>query len=475
MVPETTQAALELHDIQRCVLSPRPTPYAATYILVRVDDPAHGRELMRRASAVVTSAADPVGPPGETWVSVAVTYQGLRALGVPQDSLDTFAWEFRQGMAARAKALGDVGESDPANWEPPLGTCDVHVVLVALAPDSERLETVLARARPAFDALPGVTAIWRQDCHALPSQTEPFGYRDGIGNPAVQGSGIPGSNRLEPPLKAGEFVLGYPDELGGVQTPLPEVLGRNGTYMVFRKLHQRVAAFRRFLRDNSTGPEDEELLAAKIMGRWRSGAPLALTPLHDAPGLGADPDRNNTFLYERDDPAGYTTPGGCHIRRGNPRDASVAGSPRLHRMIRRGTAYGPQLPEGVLEDDGEDRGLMFAFIGAHLGRQFEFVQSEWMNSGVFFGGGDERDPVIGFDQGCRDFTIPRRPVRRRLRALPTFVVTRGGEYCFVPGLRALRRLGELPDRPVPPVAVPRGGPADRSSCGDDGAGDGLHS
>ncbi|GAA3143382.1 Dyp-type peroxidase [Nonomuraea roseoviolacea] len=442
---DDTQVKLELDDIQRGVLSPRPTPYAATYILFRIDDRDHGRELMRRVSAVVTSAADTVSPLGETWVSVALTYHGLKALGVRQEWLDTFAWEFRQGMAARAGALGDVGESAPENWEPPLGTPDVHVVLVALAPDSARLEAAVDRARPAYEALTGVTAIWRQNCHALPTETEPFGYRDGISHPAVEGSGTAGSNPLETPLKAGEFVLGHPDELGGVQTPQPDVLGRNGTYVVFRKLHQRVALFRRYLRDNSTGPEDEELLAAKIMGRWRSGAPLALSPLHDDPGLGADRTRNNAFLFERDDPTGFTTPGGCHIRRGNPRDAAVAGVPRLHRMIRRGTAYGPPLPEGVLEDDGADRGLMFAFVGTHLGRQFEFVQSEWMNDGVFFGAGDAKDPVLGSHDGSGDFTVPRRPVRRRLAALPRFVVTRGGEYCFMPGLTALRWLGDLSD------------------------------
>lgn len=440
---EHTLVELELDDIQRGVLSPRPTPYAATYILFRIDDRHHGRELMRRVSAVVTSAADTVSPLGETWVSVALTYHGLKALGVPQESLDTFAWEFRQGMAARANVLGDVGESSPAHWEPPLGTPDVHVVLVALAPDSTRLEAAVDRARPAYDALPGVTAIWRQNCHALPTETEPFGFRDGISHPAVEGSGIAGSNKLETPLKAGEFVLGYPDELGGVQTLRPELLGRNGTYVVFRKLHQRVALFRRYLRDNASGPEDEELLSAKIMGRWRSGAPLALCPLHDDPDLGADPYRNNTFLFQEDDPAGFATPGGSHVRRGNPRDAAVAGVARLHRMIRRGTAYGPLLPEGVMEDDGADRGLMFAFVGAHLGRQFEFVQSEWMNSGVFFGADDARDPVVGSADGSGDFTIPRRPVRRRLLALPRFVVTRGGEYCFMPGLTALRWLGDL--------------------------------
>nr|WP_055503862.1 Dyp-type peroxidase [Nonomuraea pusilla] len=435
---------LELDDIQRGVLSPRPTPYAATYILFRIDDRAQGRELMRRLGAVVTSAADTVSPLGETWVSVALTYHGLAALGVPRESLETFAWEFRQGMAARARTLGDVGENAPEHWEAPLGTPGVHVALVALAPDSARLEEAIDRARPAYHALPGVTAIWRQDCHALPTETEPFGYRDGISHPAVEGSGIAGSNTLEAPLKAGEFVLGYPDELGGVQTLQPEVLGRNGSYAAFRKLHQRVGAFRRYLRDNATGPEDEELLAAKIMGRWRSGAPLALSPEHDDPALDAGLYRNS-FLYRQDDPAGFITPGGCHIRRGNPRDAAVAGVVRLHRMIRRGTVYGPPLPEGVLEDDGADRGLMFAFIGAHLGRQFEFVQSEWMNDGVFFGAGNAKDPIIGSGDGPGDFTIPRRPLRRRLQGLPRFVVTRGGEYCFLPSLSALRWLGDLTD------------------------------
>jgi Dyp-type peroxidase family len=438
---------LELDDIQSGVLRPRPTPYAATYIVLRIDNRKAGRELMRRLSEVVTSAANPTSPLSDTWVSVALTYQGLRALGAPQDSLDSFAWEFQQGMAARAKALGDTGESSPENWEQPLGTPDVHVVLVAVAPDAQRLEAALDRPRKAYKELPGITAIWRQDCHALPTETEPFGFRDGISHPAIEGSGIPGTNPKEQPLKAGEFVLGYRDEMGGIQMTSPEVLGCNGTYIVFRKLRQRVAEFRHYLKANSTSLEEEELLAAKMMGRWRSGAPLALCPFHDDPELGADPRRNNNFLYEEDDPAGFKTPGGSHIRRTNPRDASVAGVVRLHRMIRRGTAYGPPLPEGVLEDDGADRGLMFAFVGAHLGRQFEFVQSQWINDGVFFGAGSDKDPIAGSnDEGGDEggsFTVPRRPVRKRLQGIPRFVVTRGGEYCFMPGLRALRWLADL--------------------------------
>jgi deferrochelatase/peroxidase EfeB len=197
------------------------------------------------------------------------------------------------------------------------------------------------------------------------------------------------------------------------------------------------------LKANAVGGELDEVIAAKMMGRWRSGAPLALCPMHDDPALGADARRNNAFLFKDEDAIGYKTPCGSHIRRMNPRDSTVAGVVRIHRMIRRGTSYDPVLAEGVLEDDGVDRGLMFAFVGAHLGRQFEFVQSEWMNDSAFFGGNSGRDPVTGAADGTGAFDIPNRPLRQRLQGLPRFVVTRGGEYCFMPGLRALEWLGNL--------------------------------
>ena len=435
---------LELDDIQSGVLRPRPTPYVATYVLFRIDERTAGRELMRRLSSVVSSAAHPESSGRDTWVSVSLSFQGLQILGVPQASLNSFSPQFREGMAARAEKLGDIGESSPENWEQPLGSPDVHVVVTAVSKETQHLESAMERARKAYRELSGITAIWRQDCHVRPGEREAFGFRDGIGHPAVEGSGIPSTNPNEPALKAGEFVLGYPDEMGETPSmPQPEVLGRNGSYVVFRKLHQRVAEFRRYLKENSTSAEAEELLAAKMMGRWRSGAPLALCPIHDNPELGADPTRNNDFLFKHDDSIGYDTPAGSHIRRMNPRDAAIAGVARIHRMIRRGTSYGPELPDGVLEDDGVDRGLMFAFVGAHLVRQFEFVQAEWMNDSTFFGGTVGKDPIAGAHDGDNTFDIPNRPLRRRLQGLPRFVVTRGGEYCFLPGLRALRWLGEL--------------------------------
>jgi deferrochelatase/peroxidase EfeB len=126
----------------------------------------------------------------------------------------------------------------------------------------------------------------------------------------------------------------------------------------------------------------------------------------------------------------------------NAHDSVITGQVRLHRMIRRGTNYGPSIPPRVLDDDGADRGLMFAFVGAHLARQFEFVQREWVNNGTFIGAPAERDPLIGV-QDAGEFTIPHRPIRRRLQGLPNFVLNRGGEYCFMPGLRALRWLADL--------------------------------
>src|SRR5260370_22800049 len=120
-----------------------------------------------------------------------------------------------------------------------------------------------------------------------------------------------------------------------------------------------------------------------MVGRWRSGAPLALSPERDDPALGADPSRNNNFLYHDDDPRGLQCPVGSHIRRANPRDAfkdELMGVNRLHRMIRRGTSYGPPLPDGVLQDAGAERGLVFICVGADLNRQLAFANTPCVTS-----------------------------------------------------------------------------------------------
>jgi Dyp-type peroxidase family len=442
--PEQPGVKLDLDDIQNGALHPRPLPYAGAYVFLRIGDRHAGRELLRRMLPSLADATKPADAAQQAWVSAALTFQGLKALGVPRDSLDSFPLAFQQGMAARAAMLGDVGENGPEHWESPLGSPDVHIGISALSPDTARLEAVLGPALKVLQQLPGVEAIWRQDCQVPADMRNPFGFMDGISNPGIEGSGIPGSNPQEQPIKAGEFFLGYPNELDELPPmPAPELLGRNGTYVVMAKFHTRVAAFRQYLRANAAGQAAQARLAAKIVGRWPSGAPLALAPDQDDPELGDDPLRNDDFLYAADDALGLKCPFGSHARRMNPRDSEIIGVTRIHRILRRGTSYGPMLPAGALEDDGVDRGIVFVFVGADLERQFEFVKRDWVNKGLFIGAQSEMDPLIGPNDGTGQFTIPQKPIRQRLKGLPAFVTNRGGEYFFAPGLRALRWLADL--------------------------------
>lgn len=448
------QNLLDLDDIQATALRPRPAPYRGQYVIVRISDAANGREMIRRLIPHVAPASKWWEPKLLGWLGIVITFAGMKALGLPQESLDSFPSEFKQGMAARADVLRDTGVNAPENWEEPFGGEDVHVALAIYAADSETLDKVLEMAREAHEDLPGVDVIYRLNFAELPEGRNPFGYRDGLHNPIVEGSrpevqrdGLSAAGAPEAAVKAGEFILGYEDELGQVaQTPMPDALRLNGTFVAFRKFHANVAAFRRFLRDNSTSPEEEELLAAKMVGRWRSGAPLVLAPDKDDPDLGADNVANDRFLY-REDKTGLGCPLGAHIRRVNPRDALEDGivNVNLHKFIRRGTNFGTPLPAGVFEDDGEDRGGIFLFIGSYIGRQFEFVQSQWIANGDFINLADEQDPLVGNLHDESIFTIPKKPLRRRVRGLSSFVALRGGEYCFMPGINALRWIASLGD------------------------------
>ena len=133
---------------------------------------------------------------------------------------------------------------------------------------------------------------------------EHFGYRDRLSELAIEGSGVDPTPGTGEPLKPGEFILGYPDEYGvTADNPKPEVLARNGSYMAYRRLEEHVGKFREFLRQHGETAEEQELIAAKLMGRWRSGAPLVLAPEKDDPALGADMQRNNDFTYKETGPA----------------------------------------------------------------------------------------------------------------------------------------------------------------------------
>jgi deferrochelatase/peroxidase EfeB len=205
-------------------------------------------------------------------------------------------------------------------------------------------------------------------------------------------------------------------------------------------MEEHVGAFRDFLREHGQTTEQQEWVAAKLMGRWRSGAPLVLAPKKDDPQLGADPQRNNDFNYGVMDPVGYGCPLGAHARRMNPRD--TAANMNRRKMIRRGGTYGPPLPEGTPED-GRERGIA-AFVGcASLVRQFEFAMNVWANDPHFHELGNERDPIFGTQDGTFDMTIPNRPIRTKIKGLPAFTTIRGGAYFFLPGIKALRHLASL--------------------------------
>lgn len=440
----TPSPTLETSDIQAVVLRPRPKPYCGEYVILRIGDAAQGREMLRRILPHVAPADEWWVPSLSGWLGIAFTFEGLKALGVPQASLDSFPIEFRQGMAARAAILNDFGANAPANWEYPFGTPEAHVALAIYAKSDQDLEKVLELARKSHSDLDQISVVYRMQFGELPDGRNPFGFRDGLHNPHVEGSGPAPADR-EASVKAGEFVMGYPDERGETaDVPIPLELRRNGTFIAIRKFHMDVAAFRRYLRAEASSPEEEELIAAKMVGRWRSGAPLVLAPDQDDPALGMDGNRNNDFSYA-DDMKGLKCPFSAHIRRVNPRDAlkNDIVAVNLHHFLRRGTNYGPPLPAGVVEDDGAERGGVFLLIGAHLRRQFEFIQSQWVTDGNFISHGTEQDPLIGNNDGEGVFTIPRTPVRRRLHGLPRFVSVRAGEYCFMPGLRALRWIAGL--------------------------------
>ncbi len=435
---------LELEDIQHFLIS-RPAALAARYEFLTFRRPRAGGEWLKGIlDKVGTTKAFNSGNPGTRWVTIGFTWNGLRALGVNHAALATFPEEFRQGMAARAEILGTTGANHPENWVGGLASEELHAIVILFARDVAERERCRQEHREYLLQCDGVKLLSSLDMEAIPPYTyahEHFGYRDRLSQPVIEGMGeepAPGSG---PAIKAGEFFLGYPDENGPpAGLPHPEILTRNGSYIAYLRIEEHVGAFRDFLRQQGDTPEQQEWVAAKLMGRWRSGAPLVLSPDKDDPELGGDMQRTNDFNYGKMDPYGYGCPLGAHIRRMNPRD--TAANMQRRKMIRRGGTYGPPLPEDK-PDDGIERGIA-AFVGcASLVRQFEFAMNVWANDPNFHELGNERDPFVGTQDGTFDMTIPKRPIRKKIVGLPAFTTIRGGAYFFLPGIKALRYLTAL--------------------------------
>ena len=449
-----------IRDIQDNVVAPILMRYGR-HIFFKFTDGQKARACLRNMFERVNARQEEHGT--RFTVNIGFTYEGLKALGLSQRSLDSFPRAFRVGMRGRAREVGDVGPHAPEHWEGGLGGPDIHAMAWIRTDSDQGREEAIRIIRAELEATGGTEIRFVQDTKALAhengigSEGEHFGFADPISQPPIEGADIPwypGDGVLQEdgtwrPLKPGEFLLGYEDEAGPAGTPVPEPfeLRVNGTYMVFRKLYQDVAAFRRYLATAAKslyGSDDQyhqDLVAAKMMGRWRSGCPVDLSPDKDDLAIAADPERRNNFTYAGDD-EGLRCPIGAHLRRSNPRATPMkrATAVRRHRLIRRGVEYGPHLADGALEDDGVDRGLINLFIQADIERQFEFVQKEWMKGGEFLGlDPSEQDPVNGTGGEGSQMSVPgaKRPF---LFDLPTFVTVKGGEYLFVPGVNALKGI-----------------------------------
>ena len=495
--PLAEQITLDLADIQSFVLYPVAFPFAR-FSFWRVPSVDAGRQFVASLIPMVTNAVHTGRPhddrkPSE--LTVGFTFDGLAAVGVPWRSLATFAPEFQEGMKARAvEFLVDHGRSHPDGWEQLWEKGSFHVwtgLQTTDIPDPNDPKKIIVSGQQTMNDLSqkilnlaqtaGATLVATQEAGALIDpetnyfcDREHFGYADGFGNPDIAGSGWPspaGSGKPDGkggwlPIASGEFVLGTPDEAGEMPAaPIPMGLARNGAYLAYRKLHENVADFRRWLRtEGEVFPGGPELLAAKLVGRFRDGTALELSP-ENPTGFTfmqrIDPTvipRLTDFTFGND-PEGVRCPMGAHIRRVNPRDSLGFDGVLVdqRRIIRRGLPYGEWIPEStpleeVAASDYYDanhesqHGVIFMALCASIERQFEFVQREWVNYGNDFRQGDDRDPLLGNRVGEDRMIIQSDPNASEPRpphvctGLPQFVTTRGGEYIFIPGLEALRLI-----------------------------------
>ncbi|MDQ2925259.1 MAG: dyp-type peroxidase [Acidobacteriota bacterium] len=458
---------LNATDIQGFTLRGYNMPNAR-YCFLHFEDPQRARALIARILRIVTTGQLwDQGKPQST-VNIAFTHKGLVALDLPLATLISFPVEFQQGMKARGNILGDTGVNSEEHWDPVWRDGHVHAWL---AINGVSADAVAARF-DAINALIAETGGGRcldfQDAAALVEDghvnlKEHFGYTDGFGNPdylgvcrATQpGQGKRNADGTWEPLATGELLLGYADEAGELPVaPVPHLLASNGTFMVYRKLHQNVGTFRSFLnkwaaRYGSGDALAKEKLASKFIGRWRDGTPVELSP--DAPdfAMTQDPNRSTNFTYG-DDADGARCPLGAHIRRTHPRDAFGFNGRLVNRrrITRRGLPYGPYdpenetlTPEQASALDAVDRGVIFMALNASLSRQFEFVQQQWIAYGNDARLGNEKDLLIGHHVEGEKYVIQgdKSPANPPFvcSGLPDFVELRGGEYFFVPSITAL--------------------------------------
>lgn len=443
----------------------------AAYRLLQIEDRDLARVWLLRTVGDVTKA----DKEKKSWAfNIALSCEGLRALGLDEDTLRTFSPAFLDGMTSkrRARILGDTGPNHPEQWRWGGPANPVHVLLLIYGENETERDGRLDQWAPGPGS--GMRDVVMLIAGRQPDTKEHFGFMDGVGQPTFDRQRRDRQQKrtghaTELPL--GEFILGYEnayhgrslsptvaaesdpeDALPGSQDAASRHdLGLNGSYLVFRQLAQDVPAFWDFVTKAAGAlwpgdPDGPTRLAAKFVGRWPSGAPLTLYPERDPFDGKAQEKPANDFAYAAEDPHGRACPFGAHIRRSNPRDSlgptpkQARESANRHRLLRRGRLYGDRIANRML-NDGKERGLHFICLNADIERQFEFVQQTWVNNPVFAGLYHEADPLIGNQESCSGaFTIQADPLRLRVPNLGSFVQVLGGGYFFLPGLRALRYL-----------------------------------
>ncbi|MGH3939299.1 MAG: Dyp-type peroxidase [Pseudonocardiaceae bacterium] len=441
---------VDLEDVQGIILRGYKMP-VARHLGLTVWKPSAAREFLAGlggpdpAVPSITSAA-PWAVKPDSCVNLGITFPGLVALGVRSEHLASFPREYIEGAAARAAKVGDVGAGAPDRWLPWLGGSGPHLLLSLFAQSVDALESMTKLLEQAWYT--GCVETGRHDGAWLPTNTEHFGYADGLSQPTIEGvplAGLPDS--FPPKAPVGEFLLGYPSQHVDFSYPVPAPpeLGTNGSFAAFRVLEQDVDGFTAFLSDQASRTGlSEELIAAKLCGRWRNGMPLALSPDTDTPNPPISSEALNDFDYVGDE-HGYRCPIGSHVRRMYPRGQRVVGDGgHLHRIVRRGIPYGPPY-DPAHSRDGHARGLLGLFIGVSLCDQFEFLMSEWANGETFTAGlRGTRDPLLGdTPAGAGRFAIPSPEGTVVLDGFSPFVTTRGGAYCFLPSISAIRYLAAL--------------------------------
>ncbi|KAJ6563614.1 fungal peroxidase [Mycena vulgaris] len=362
-----------------------------------------------------------------TALNIAFSQTGLTALGVTDSLGDT------------------VFAGGSTNWVPEFAGTGIHGVLLFASDTEANVNTAVSNLESALGA--SITKVYSLSGAARPGPEaghEHFGFLDGISNPSVTGfsTGLPGQSVVAP----GSILVGETGD--SVTRP---AWAKDGSFLAFRQLKQLVPEFNKFLVDNpivnpSLTPEQgSELLGARMVGRWKSGAPVDLAPLFDDPTLGADPTRNNNFTFAHSDSVLGTNQTRCpfsaHIRKTRPRADLGTPEETAHHIMRAGIPYGPEVgdDEAASNTTSTERGLAFAAYQSNLGNGFQFLQRIWADNANFVHSGVGVDPIIGALAGAQrvvtgldpnDFTKP-------LTLTTDFVVSRGGEYFFTPSLSAI--------------------------------------